>query len=203
MSEPLRFCIYKKSHIPAGEWRCICPKTDVMVVGVEYWDMLSKCERLLNERGIVPPVNFEEEVDNAVCQQFPGAEWCVPCSRAQQTLNFGSIVRWVRAMYGFVKDHGLQTVPQEEAERRAKICASCPNQISTSGCFGCKGIAGMLPLLAGARKTQSDGQLKACGVCGCYNSVSVHIPLDVQADADLPFPDHCWKKDPITKVQSE
>lgn len=200
MSEP-RFCIRAKSHIPPGGWRCICPKTDVLVEGSEYWDMLSKCESLLNDRGIMIPPTFSDDVDNAVCQQFPGAAWCVPCTNVKQSLNFSAIVRWVRAMYNFVKEQGFQPVTQDEADRRAKICAACPHQISTSGCWGCKGIAGMLPMLAGARKTQYDGQLKACGICGCYNSVSVHMPLDFQSDSQLNFPDHCWKN--VKQAQTE
>jgi len=52
----------------------------------------------------------------------------------------------------------------------------------------------MLPSIAGARKTIYDAQLKACGVCGRYNAVSVHLPVEVQGGENLEFPDFCWKK---------
>ena len=97
-------------------------------------------------------------------------------------------------MYQFAKDNKFELVPQEEAERRAEICAKCPMQIPTSGCWGCKGIAGLLPQIAGAKTTSFDLQLSACGVCGCYNAVSVHLPLSVQQDASLDFPSYCWKR---------
>jgi hypothetical protein len=156
--------------------------------------MIKNCEKKILERGLVPPTDIISQIENSLCERLAGSGNCVPCSQAKQTLGFGEIVRWVRAMYNFATQSKFQLVDQEEAERRAKICAACPHQISTSGCWGCKGIAGMLPAIAGARKTSYDGQLKACGVCGCFNAVSVHLPLDVQQDSHLSFPDHCWKK---------
>ena len=190
----LRFCYARKTDVPSGGWWVKCPVTKETIYGGDFGDMVKYCEKKILERGLVPPPDLISQIENALCERLAGSSNCVPCSQAKQTLGFGEIVRWVRAMYNFATKSQFQLVDQEEAERRAKICAACPHQISTSGCWGCKGIAGMLPAIAGARKTSYDGQLKACGVCGCYNAVSVHLPLDVQQDAHLNFPDHCWKK---------
>jgi len=190
----LRFCYKEKSYVPPFGWVVKCPVTGETVEGGDFWDMVKKCENAIAVRGWVPPVDLIQQIENAICERLAGHRQCVPCSKVKQTLGFGEIVRWVKAMYNFATQSKFQLVDQEEAERRAKICAACPHQISTSGCWGCKGIAGMLPAIAGARKTSYDGQLKACGVCGCFNAVSVHLPLDVQQDSHLSFPDHCWKK---------
>jgi len=190
----LRFCYQRKTDVPPQGWWVTCPITGEIVRGGDWFDMVKNCEKLIMLRGLVPPTDLISQIENSLCERLAGSGNCVPCSSVKQTLGFGEIVRWVRAMYNFATQSKFQLVDQEEAERRAKICAACPHQISASGCWGCKGIAGMLPAIAGARKTSYDGQLKACGVCGCFNAVSVHLPLDVQQDAHLSFPDYCWKK---------
>ena len=199
MSSP-RFCYQKKTNVPAGGWWVNCPVLNEPVRGGDWNDMVINCEKLLIARGITPPVDLVSQIQHNLCERLAGDSNCVPCSQQRQTLGFAQIVRWVRAMYHFAKENKFQLVDQEEAERRAKICAACPHQIATSGCWGCKGIAGMLPAIAGAKTTSYDQQLKACGVCGCYNAVSVHLPVDVQGGEGLEFPPHCWK---ATPTQSE
>ena len=192
MSSP-KFCYPRKTEVPPRGWFVNCPIVNEEVHGGDFWDMVGNCEKLLHSKGIMPPVDFVSQIEHNLCDRLAGNTNCVPCSKSKQTLGFAQIVRWVRAMYHFARTNKFQLVDQEEAERRAKICAACPYQIATSGCWGCKGIAGMLPQIAGARKTSYDSQLKACGVCGCFNSVSVHLPIDSQGGEDLEFPDFCWK----------
>jgi hypothetical protein len=165
-----------------------------MVSGAEFSDLVAKCVKLLNEKSIVPPPDLVRQIENAICDRLPGYTHCKPCSRTQQTVGFNSIVRWVRAMYDFAVNNKFELVQQEVADARAKTCAACPMQIETSGCWGCKGIAGLLPHIAGAKTTPYDAQLKACGVCGCFNSVAVHMPVSAQGGDNLTFPDWCWKK---------
>jgi hypothetical protein len=193
MSESPKFCYPRKTDVPPRGWIVKCPIVDEQVYGGDFWDMVKNCEKLLHSKGIMPPLDFVSQIENNLCDRLAGHPNCVPCSSKKQTLGFAEIVRWVRAMYQFATNGKFELVPQEEAERRAKICAACPHQIATSGCWGCKGIAGMLPAIAGARKTSYDMQLKACGVCGCYNAVSVHLPVEVQGGDNLEFPDFCWK----------
>jgi hypothetical protein len=195
MSSP-KFCYPRKTDVPPRGWFVNCPIVNEEVHGGDFWDMAGNCEKLLHSKGIVPPVDFVSQIEHNLCDRLAGNTNCVPCSKAKQTLGFAQIVRWVRAMYHFARTNNFQLVDQEEAERRAKICAACPHQIPTSGCWGCKGIAGMLPQIAGAKTTSYDQQLKACGVCGCYNAVSVHLPVDVQGNDGLEFPSHCWKATP-------
>jgi hypothetical protein len=85
-------------------------------------------------------------------------------------------------------------VDQAEAERRAQICAGCPMNVVVSGCKGCGGILKWAKEKLGGKSTSKDGALESCRVCGCFNSVSVWIPLEAQNVEGLEFPDHCWKK---------
>jgi hypothetical protein len=201
MNSVPKFCYQRKTDVPSGGWWCVCPTTDKVIKGGDFVDLVKRCSDYIISTGNVPPTDLEGLVEDALCQRMAGNENCVPCEQIKrQNVNFQSIVRWVMAMYNFAVNSKFQLVEQDEAERRAKICAACPYQVTTAGCWGCKGIAGMLPAIAGARKTSYDAQLKACGVCGCYNAVSVHLPLDVQKGEDLNFPDYCWKS--LTQKQS-
>lgn len=193
MSEAPKFCYPRKTDVPPRGWIVKCPIVNEEVYGGDFWDMVGNCEKLLVSKGITPPTDLVSQIEHNLCDRLAGHQGCVPCTSKKQTLGFAEIVRWVRAMYQFATKGKFELVSQEEAERRAKICAACPHQINTSGCWGCKGIAGMLPHIAGARKTSYDMQLKACGICGCYSAVAVHLPLEVQGGENLEFPDFCWK----------
>ncbi len=193
MSNELKFCLSRKDYIPPGGFKCKCPTTEDIISGADFLDLVEKCNKHIVEKGNVPPPNLAAEVSSSICERLPGYTHCKPCDRVKQTIGFMSIVRWVKAMYEFSKD-GFQLVEQEEADRRASICAKCPFQIETAGCWGCKGIAGLVPLIAGAKTTPYDPQLKACGVCGCYNAVAVHLPTNKQGSEGLTFPEWCWKK---------
>jgi hypothetical protein len=192
MNEELKFCYSNKTTVPYGGWWVSWENQ--IVKGGDWNDLVGNCQKLTVSLGKVPPPDLLRQIEHNLCSRLAGNTNCVPCNRVKQNLGFSAIVRWVKAMYQFAKEKKFELVSQEVAEQRAEICAKCPMQISVSGCWGCKGIAGMLPAIAGARKTSFDLQLKACGVCGCYNAVSVHLPLDVQQDANLSFPDYCWKK---------
>lgn len=202
MSDIPKFCYERKINVPSGGWWCICPTTEQRIAGGDFWDLVKNCSEYIVSTGKVPPPDLSYRVENALCDRLAGSEDCVPCTQVnRQNVNFESIVRWVRAMYGFATKSRFQLVSQEEAERRARICAACPYQVTTAGCWGCKGIAGMLPAIAGARKTSYDAQLKACGVCGCYNAVSVHLPVDAQGGEELEFPEFCWKNPNPAKTE--
>ena len=101
MSEELRFCYPRKTDVPSGGWWIICPVTGETIRGGDFGDMVKNCEKKILERGLVPPTDLIAQVENALCQRLAGFSNCVPCSRAKQTLGFGEIVRWVRAMYNF------------------------------------------------------------------------------------------------------
>jgi hypothetical protein len=83
-------------------------------------------------------------------------------------------------------------VPQAEAERRAAICVGCPMNQDIS----CGGGCGFTKLLNAALKlfnkeTSRSAELRSCGICGCLNSASVWIPLEVM---DYPELAGDWEK---------
>jgi hypothetical protein len=96
---------------------------------------------------------------------------------------------------------GGKLVSQEEAERRASICAKCPlNQEGLTNCISCKGksiIADMLGFSIG-RSTPIDDQLKVCNVCGCANKIKIWFPRESMLHKDLEplWPETgCWMRE--------
>ena len=92
-----------------------------------------------------------------------------------------------------------ECVSQDEADRRAAICAGCElNQTAfLPGCPGCTNMAAEVFKFIGGKKTASDAALKSCGHCGCQNSIIVWAPLDalVKNETELPpVPARCWKR---------
>jgi hypothetical protein len=185
-----RLCLADASYVPPGGFRCECPIVGGIVESTSLTELTDKCADRITDQGFTPPPDLYSLVQDAICSKNLAWKFCQPCKKLSNPVGAMAVIRWVKAMAKFAAK-GFKLVEQEEAERRAEICAACPMQVETpSLCWGCHGIAGLLPKIVGARKTKLDGNLKTCGICGCYNSVSVHIPVD---KSDLNYPEWCWK----------
>jgi hypothetical protein len=101
MSESPKFCYSRKTDVPPKGWIVKCPIVNEEVYGGDFGDMVSNCEKLLVSKGITPPVDLVSQIENNLCDRLAGHPNCIPCTKAQQTLGFSEIVRWVRAMYQF------------------------------------------------------------------------------------------------------
>lgn len=203
MSE-IKYCLIRTTH--GSNWQCICPLTNIDTGELHHWYLLvEKCIKILLDEGINPPPNLNELVADAYCKQRPNSLNCAMCDpkKQRQKVNIGSVAQWVKAMYNWGKKERFKLVDQELAEQRAEICSSCPEQVEVSGCWGCRGVANLLPMIAGARTTKSDLKLKACGRCGCYNKASVHLPIDPSHESNIEYPDHCWKAKELVALSTD
>jgi hypothetical protein len=83
-------------------------------------------------------------------------------------------------------------VSEEEANRRASICESCPHKISVGNCLSCSKISSML--MQTPKKINKD--IKGCEICGCYLQQKVWLSENViQSDERVfDWPNHCWAK---------
>jgi hypothetical protein len=96
-------------------------------------------------------------------------------------------------------------VTQEEADRRAAICASC--EFNADLGFSCGACADRLFQMLGQifrapRKTPYDIHLGGCAICSCALKVAVWVPLRVQQAglndelrAEFRQVPYCWKKE--------
>lgn len=158
--------------------------------------------RIINE---LPLNDVRADVEDFLCRET-GADCSPVRPRGLSGLKvFGAdLARFVSAMASWVTSADM--VPQEEAERRAEICASCKmNQpLSDVACAGCYGLAGRILAIIGDRRTRMENVLEYCGVCSCANKIQVFAPLAVlnRAHKLSDFPSNigdangtpCWKK---------
>lgn len=138
--------------------------------------------------------NWDKRVEHDFCQQNPS----VPCLKDGvpygRFFTLEDLKRFVSTIKFWVMD-GRPSVLQEEAERRAAICSSCPYNAKISQCFGCGQASEFLSLMQGNPTTSLDSQLHSCLVCGCaLKGVKIFMPLGYAPQEGLEFPDFCWQR---------
>ena len=142
---------------------------------------------------------WKERLWHDVCQQN---EWldCEDTEDPGRFPNLADVWGWVTSMNDWRKS-GFDIVSQEEAERRASICAggdgkpACPHNKHVSGCLGCRGVGEAISNLIGGRKTSKDQNLHQCSVChGCMLGPKVFLPLEVINTEPYreKLPSFCW-----------
>lgn len=168
-----------------------------------YYDWIEriKAHRTANN---LPPVS-EAECQNQLCQTLDPS-WCVhddPQSRSwvNPRLSWGDVADGAIAYIKFALS-GFKSVSQEEANRRARICAGCFLLVPIQGCGACSKLASLIVGDVAQKKTVHDDALnsKACAACRCPTKSLVHFPLSTLEEADPTdgkqpaFTDFCWRK---------
>lgn len=101
---------------------------------------------------------------------------------------------------------GCEVVPKEQAEARAKVCLSCPHNVSKGWWWKHvkDPIATAIRSHIAAKRmmeleVENEDRLWMCGVCGCAIPTVVWTPIDY-IEEHTPYaiyqeyPEFCWKK---------
>ena len=145
--------------------------------------------RLANGYDITP--DWKSVIEDSLCRQNP--EWVAEgiCRRAKhfgerKVISFAAAQSFLNTMGSLL----IQTargedafVSQDEANRRARICITCPNNVHSFGgsCGSCADrIMRALSHVVGKRSTIYDRNLGACAICSCSLAAAVHVPLAPQ-----------------------
>lgn len=84
-----------------------------------------------------------------------------------------------------------ETVPPEEAERRAAICRACPMSSEVPACLVCK--QGLKLLVTPPYRLEVP---EGCLACGCYLPLKAWVPRQHLGSAeDFPYHAECWMRD--------
>lgn len=97
-------------------------------------------------------------------------------------------------------------VPQEEADRRAKICANCPRNLHgiCTSCMGNEFQDIFRWLVARNRKTPYDSVLDTCQVCGCLLKAKTHVSIEELSKLEKrTYPSNCWLHNTPCHVDSK
>lgn len=161
------------------------------------WQDRIRDHRKANALEPVSPVESEHQL----CQQLP-PEWCSHSENNRPWVNtrlswsdlWSGAVAYVKLMAS-----GFQTVSQNEANRRARICAGCYLNVTLQGCGACSQMAELITGEVAKKRTDYDDALKACAACLCPNKATAHFPLELLEGADpndekqARFTEFCWR----------
>jgi len=183
---------------PPDFYRYTVPETGYRIEAVDSSTWEDKTRAHLTANGIPIPDNLRAIMQDQLCASLP-PEYCEyhDGKWVDLRLDWADIVRGTKALVlaavgGFVH--------QEEAERRANICRSCPFNVRVGSCTACKASKYLIGEIA-KKSTSNDAKLLNCGVCKCSLLAAVHVPLDVLTSTDDPahrelYPiEWCWKRE--------
>ena len=188
--------------LPPGEFKWTEPSTGFKVQARSWSQMLRQVHshRIGND-GCDISEGWEARFEHDYCLQnsLDGTQWCSDekyyAPDPSRPLHWADIQRFLFSMIQWVAG-GRKLVGQDEAERRAAICATCPKNVELHvACPNCVKLDSLIAETKGDRVTSLDSSLKNCEVCRCHNQTSVWFPNESIAKKGLSFPEWCWKKE--------
>ena len=134
---------------------------------------------------------FPNEIGKWIAEDSPSPKWSAQTQGAPYKSPWGANVAAVKKISAGVGlmlhwlGDGLRPVEQDVAEKRAAICAVCPQNQSEEGFFASltEVAMGEVKRLIEVRNemklvTSQDDKLKACHACGCVLRLKVFANLD-------------------------
>lgn len=134
------------------------------------------------------------------CQYRP--DLCVERSEESEA-KVGAFLMMKRFYNSAIKPYlAGQLVDQEEANRRAAICATCPKNTDklVEFCVSCstRSLVGHINQFLTSRHTPSDHLLKTCQICQCLLPMKIWVKKEDMDDPELrerwPTNHQCWMK---------
>ena len=174
--------------------------TNTVFVRYGWRDLAKSVQEHLTGNGIEIPVNLGLIMQEAFCQHRP--DLCVdrdPDSEAKISA-FQMMKRFYKS--AVVPYLAGQLVDQEEANRRAAICATCPKNTDkiVEFCVSCstRSLVGHINQFLTSRHTPSDPLLKNCSVCHCLLPMKIWIRKEDMDEPELrdkwPTDHPCWMR---------
>lgn len=167
-----------------GIYKLDWPEGGMVGFGTGFNMLLDNIRRYRKANGIPIGLGFDDEVEAQVCLRYPRECHHAMPDTVPKAVKFG----WLDVVAGTkaIIQHKILGMleSQEEADRRAAICAKCP--MKTEVHLQCAGLCGELQAvvnsLVGARETSSHSAIdkKCCAVCRCYLTAVPFVPLDIQ-----------------------
>lgn len=171
-------------------------QTKTVVVSLTFKTLIEAVKKHLTANDVVIPIDLERSMNEFSCAEHPTmCEEIDPDSERKVSLWYMA-KKFFTAVISAAVD-GL--VPQEEAERRALICSTCPNNQPMEariceGCWSANFVREAAEKLS-TRHTSLDNRLDTCSLCQCRLSLKCHVRKEAMADKTIEWPEWCWMKD--------
>lgn len=160
--------------------------------------LMTQIKKWYSSKGLEWPGDPEmrARIEHYICQRLPKG-FCIggPDEPAVPYLSVGMIRDGTKLLLRKLFSRQEFLVDQSVADRRAKICANCPQNLRNI-CTSCMGneffdIFGWF--LRAGRKTPYDAAIEVCAVCGCILTAKVHVSDDTLFTLSKhAYPDNCW-----------
>lgn len=164
-----------------GQYKLENKAKGLVGIGTIFTQLVDSVKEYRRANGLPIGLGLEEEIEVETCLKYP--DCCsdthpgVPQSRR---LTLEDVMHGTKLMV-MHRMSGSPLVSEQEATRRAAICASCPyNGSFSKPCSTCDYMKDTVQAVIGSKATKYDDRLKSCLICGCYLSISVWVPLDMQ-----------------------
>jgi hypothetical protein len=198
---------------PGGEWRYKVPETGQLFRDGTRSGLLEQLAAHYRANGYALPDDLFGKVEAFICNEVP--EYCGGEARAENqkpltasTLahTFHTVVKGTQVLISWVRG-GAERVPVEQAEARASVCGSCPENVAPLGCSNCNlgTLRDLAKKIVGSRTLNTPVKLESCRVCACTLEAKVWLPHAIlwkhaADDEKSRLPAHCWMK---TESQNE
>ncbi len=182
------------SLVPPTGYAYTCPCCGVQIDGRSLYETVRMvtAHRIANGLSRANEIDVDEDVQTQLCQQL-GDSFCK--NIAADSWNFRMDIDTIKAGTRTLMSWATESVKggnpycsQEEAERRAAICATCFANKRMGECLSC-GLGNLISSLMAesvdAGTTKLDDKLQSCMVCGCLLQKKVHIRADLIKSSDI------------------
>lgn len=185
------------AEVPGG-WVYTQPDTGWTKKAITFNSLVQAVARHRANMALPIPGDLAAEIEETICKKLSPENQVAHCEDGTthpKSVHWSLVERFLKTAVAYMLGPD-SLVPQEEAERRASICAKCPLNVGLHGCAVCRATLNSLREKLLDRHTEQDSLLGACGICGCDNRVQVHVPIPAltAGSGDLVYPESwCWK----------
>lgn len=207
MNKRTGYKILNEHMVIPGGWQYRVPETGIEIMAGSWPQLHDFVRSHYLANAIQIPSNLYDMIVEYACRNgadctYDEVELSKPAGR--KSLEIGDVIRFSLSLL-----HGLTIgggkVGQEEANRRAGICAGCRFNRKPLGCTGCNArvLKEAVKTFSQHGSTPVDEQLQSCEFCGCFIRSMVWFPIETlhkftDTTQNENLPDHCWKKRPCT-----
>lgn len=176
----------------------IFKEPDGTTIAGHTWDGVVARVQSYRKRNNLPPGDPKREVMDQACAANP--ELCKEeneLAKAQLKVSTlkGRMLAWMAHLRQKREKQGIAFVPQEEADKRARVCKRCPMRKEIpEGCSSCRAaLVALRKDILGDGKA-IDGELAATGCVVLGNDLATAIHLDQPVTDNPELPPECWRK---------
>lgn len=190
--------------VPPGGFRYTQPETKTKLTAPSLPELLVKVRDHRLANGLPLRLEWKQEVEQSLCEELPSGV-CrhvysprdTPLAAADRALSVYEVIAGAKLLGSWLFK-GFEKVSQEEANRRGRICRSCPFNQPGEGCTTCasNALREAVTSVLGTSRTDDHESLHTCNVCGCSLRVAVWAPRDLlekYSPQNVQAPDWCWK----------